>query len=34
MNQYDESGYEADTEVKKDKKIKNLTNLIKLLNFS
>jgi len=32
MDPYNDSGYEADTEVKKDKKIKNITKLLKLLN--
>jgi hypothetical protein len=29
----EDCGYEADTEVKRDKKIKNISSLIKLLKF-
>ena len=34
MDPNNDSGYEADTEIKKDKEIKNISNLIKLLNVS
>lgn len=34
MDKNIDTGYEADTEVKKDKKIKNISNLLKFLSIS